>query len=115
MKDEFLATLSHELRTPLNAVLGYARMLRSGVVAQEKIPHALEVLERNATSLTQIVEDVLDVSRIVSGKVRLQMQAVNLSQVVGDAVATVQPAADAKGVRCPLQLRPRRGIRRRGS
>jgi PAS domain S-box-containing protein len=98
LKDEFLATLSHELRTPLNAVLGYARMLRSGVVAEAKIPHALDVLERNATSLTQIVEDVLDVSRIVSGKVRLQVQPVMLSKVAGDAVTTVQPAADAKGV-----------------
>jgi PAS domain S-box-containing protein len=99
LKDEFLATLSHELRTPLNAVLGYARMLRSGVVTQEKIPHALDVMERNATSLTQIVEDVLDVSRIISGKVRLQVQPVTLAKVAGDAVATVQPAADAKGVR----------------
>jgi len=98
LKDEFLATLSHELRTPLNAVLGYARMLRSGVVSEEKIPHALDVVERNATSLTQIVEDVLDVSRIVSGKVRLQVQPVLLSKVTGDAVTTVQPAADAKGV-----------------
>jgi PAS domain S-box-containing protein len=99
LKDEFLATLSHELRTPLNAVLGYARMLRAGVVTAEKVPHALDVMERNATSLTQIVEDVLDVSRIISGKVRLQVQPVTLSKVASDAVATVQPAADAKGVR----------------
>ena len=98
LKDEFLATLSHELRTPLNAVLGYARMLRSGVVTEENVPHALDVMERNATSLTQIVEDVLDVSRIISGKVRLQVQPVMLSKVTADAVSAVQPAADAKGV-----------------
>jgi PAS domain S-box-containing protein len=99
LKDEFLATLSHELRTPLNAVLGYARMLRIGAVKTDKMQHALDVIERNATSLTQIVEDVLDVSRIVSGKVRLQMRPVSAAKVVSDAVATVQPAADAKGVR----------------
>jgi signal transduction histidine kinase len=68
LKDEFLATLSHELRTPLNAVLGYARMLQSGAIAEEKIPQALEVIDRNAGSLAQIVEDVLDVSRIVSAR-----------------------------------------------
>jgi PAS domain S-box-containing protein len=98
LKDEFLATLSHELRTPLNAVLGYARMLRLGVVKPEKTQHALDVLERNATALTQIVEDVLDVSRIISGKVRLHMRPVSLAKVTSDAVATVQPAADAKNV-----------------
>src|SRR6185503_6809546 len=65
LKDEFLATLSHELRTPLNAVLGYARMLSSGAVADDKVHQALEVIDRNANSLAQIVEDVLDVSRII--------------------------------------------------
>jgi PAS domain S-box-containing protein len=74
MKDEFLATLSHELRTPLNAIVGYARMLRSGTVPEERITQALEVIDRNATALTQIVEDVLDVSRIISGKVRLNLR-----------------------------------------
>ena len=98
LKDEFLATLSHELRTPLNAVLGYARMLKSGIITEDKMPQALDVIERNATSLTQIVEDVLDVSRIISGKVRLRVQAVTLPTVLKDSIATVQPAADAKGV-----------------
>jgi len=98
LKEDFLATLSHELRTPLNAVLGYARMLKSGVIGSEKVPQALDVIERNATSLSQIVEDVLDVSRIISGKVRLNVQPVNLATVLTEALASVQPAADAKGV-----------------
>ena len=78
LKDEFLAVLSHELRTPLNAIVGYARLLRGGILAGEKAARGLETLERNATSLTQIVEDVLDVSRIVSGKIRLDVQPVEL-------------------------------------
>jgi PAS domain S-box-containing protein len=98
LKDEFLATLSHELRTPLNAVLGYARMLQSGAIAQEKVPQALEVIDRNAGALAQIVEDVLDVSRIVLGKARLNVQPTDVAAVVEDAVATVQPAVDAKGL-----------------
>ena len=99
LKDEFLATLSHELRTPLNAVLGYARMLRSGAIRADRTPQALDVIERNARSLTQIVEDVLDVSRIISGKARLDTQPTDVAQVVKDAMATVMPAADAKGIR----------------
>jgi PAS domain S-box-containing protein len=98
LKDEFLATLSHELRTPLNAIVGYVRMMQSGLVTGEKQTRALEIVGRNVTSLVQIVEDVLDVSRIVSGKLRLEMQAVELPAVVQAAVATVRPAADAKGV-----------------
>ena len=99
MKDEFLATLSHELRTPLNAILGYARMLRSGMLKDHKRDNALDTLERNATSLTQIVEDVLDVSRIAAGKIRLNVQPLDLPVVLHDALATVMPGAEAKGVR----------------
>jgi signal transduction histidine kinase len=104
LKDEFLATLSHELRTPLNAVLGYARMLQSGAIAAEKVPQALDVIDRNAAALAQIVEDVLDVSRIVLGKARLKIQPVDVAAVVDDAVASVKPAVDAKGLqlRCDL-------------
>ncbi len=98
MKDEFLAVLSHELRTPLNAIVGYSRLLRGNVLSGEKAARGLETLERNAIWLTQIVEDVLDVSKIVSGKVRLDVQSVALPLVIDNAVATVQPAADAKGV-----------------
>ena len=99
LKDEFLAVLSHELRTPLNAIVGYARLLRGGILPPDKAARGMETLERNATWLTQIVEDVLDVSRIVSGKIRLDVQPVELPLIVDNAVATIQPAADAKGVR----------------
>jgi PAS domain S-box-containing protein len=106
LKDHFLATLSHELRTPLNAILGYARMLRSGMVPHEKQPRAIQVIERNATSLTQIVEDVLDVSRIVSGKLRLNMQVVELPDVLRAAVDAILPAAEAKGIHVEARLDP---------
>jgi PAS domain S-box-containing protein len=108
-KDEFLAVLSHELRTPLNAIVGYTRLLRGGILAADKAGRALETLERNATWLTQIVEDVLDVSRIVAGKIRLDVQPVELQLIVDNAVATVQPAADAKGVRLQTLIDPRVG------
>ncbi len=109
MKDEFLAVLSHELRTPLNAIVGYSRLLRGGILSGEKAARGLETLERNAAWLTQIVEDVLDVSRIVSGKIRLNVQPVELALVVDNAVATVQPAADAKSVRLQTIVDPRVG------
>jgi len=99
VKDEFLATLSHELRTPLNAVLGYARILRGGLLQGDTAVHALQVMERNATALTHIVDDVLDMSHIVSGRTRLQVQPVDLRTVVRAATETVRPAAEAKGVR----------------
>jgi len=99
LKDEFLATLSHELRTPLNAVLGYARMLRMGTLGAEKIRPALDVLERNATALKKIIEDVLDVSRIVSGRMRLNVEVVDLPSILHEATASSLPAAAAKGVR----------------
>ena len=109
MKDEFLAVLSHELRTPLNAIVGYSRLLRVGILPADKAQRGLETLERNATWLTQIVEDVLDVSRIVSGKIRLDVQAVELPIIVDNAVATIQPAADAKGVRVQAMVDPHVG------
>ena len=109
LKDEFLAVLSHELRTPLNAIVGYSRLLRGGILAPDKATRGLETLERNATWLTQIVEDVLDVSRIVTGKIRLDVQPVELPLIVDNAVATVQPAADAKGVRVQTVIDPRVG------
>jgi CheY-like chemotaxis protein len=109
MKDEFLAVLSHELRTPLNAIVGYSRLLRAGILSAEKAARGLDTLERNASWLTQIVEDVLDVSRIVSGKIRLDVQPVELPIIVDNAVATVQPAADAKGVRIQTIIDPKVG------
>jgi PAS domain S-box-containing protein len=106
LKDEFLANLSHELRTPLNAVLGYVRMLRTGAIRPEKSDQALGVIERNADALRQIVEDVLDVSRIISGKARLDVRPTDVARVVKDAIATVQPAADAKGIRVEQSIDP---------
>jgi PAS domain S-box-containing protein len=106
LKDEFLATLSHELRTPLNAVLGYARMLKVGMMPPDKTRPAIEAVERNATALTQIIEDVLDVSRIVSGRLRLNVERVELPAILHEACATVMPAADAKGVRVEAVIDP---------
>ncbi len=107
LKDEFLATLSHELRTPLNAIVGYVRMLQSDLLTGEKRTRAMDTVARNVTSLTQIVEDVLDVSRIISGKLRLDVQPVELAPVIQNAVETVRPAADAKGVRLVTIVDPR--------
>jgi PAS domain S-box-containing protein len=106
LKDDFLASLSHELRTPLNAILGYARLMRSGVFGPERQSKAVETIERNATSLAQIVEDVLDVSRIVSGKIRLNVQTVDFPEIVRNAVEAVTLAADAKGLRIETVLDP---------
>jgi signal transduction histidine kinase/CheY-like chemotaxis protein len=109
MKDEFLAVLSHELRTPLNAIVGYTRLLRAGMLTGAKADRGFETLERNAAWLTQIVEDVLDVSRIVSGKIKLDVQPVDLPAIVDNAIGTVQPAADAKGLRLQAMIDPRVG------
>jgi PAS domain S-box-containing protein len=98
LKDDFLATLSHELRTPLNAILGYARMLRAGILTSDKWPRAVDIIERNAAALSRIVEDVLDISRIVSGKMRLSVTPVDLTKLLRDAIDSVQPAASAKGI-----------------
>lgn len=106
LKDEFLAGLSHELRTPLNAILGYARMLQAGVLAPDKTQRAVDTIVRNSTSLTQIVEDVLDISRIISGKLRLNVQLVDFPLTVRNAIDVVLPAADAKGVRIETVVDP---------
>jgi signal transduction histidine kinase/CheY-like chemotaxis protein len=103
-KDEFLATVSHELRTPLNAMMGWATILRSGGLDEPTTAHALEVVERNARSQSQLIEDLLDVSRIISGKLRLDALPVSLAQVVRAAVDVVRPAADAKDVRLEVVL-----------
>jgi len=97
-KDEFLAMLSHELRTPLNAVLGYTRMLRDGRYTDERREQVVEIIERNARVLSQLVSDVLDVSSIVTGKVRLTLDACNVAVPLQAALDIVRPSADAKGV-----------------
>ncbi|MCA1556090.1 MAG: PAS domain S-box protein [Acidobacteria bacterium] len=99
MKDEFLATLSHELRTPLTSILGWARMLSGGQLDEANTTRALETIERNAKLQSQLIEDILDVSRVITGKLRLEVQPVNLASVIEAAVDGVLPAADAKGIR----------------
>lgn len=108
-KDEFLATVSHELRTPLNAILGWAHMLRANKLDQTTQTRALETIERNAKSQAQLIEDILDVSRIVTGKLRLDVRPVELAAVVDAAIDAVRPAADAKGIRIETTLDPRAG------
>lgn len=106
VKDEFLAVLSHELRTPLNAILGWANLLRSGKLDPPNVERALEIVERNATAQSKLIEGVLDVSRIVSGKLQLDIRPLQLSTVVQSAVDSVRPMADAKN----MKLRVNNGI-----
>ena len=106
MKDEFLATLSHELRTPLNAMLGWAQVLRLGKVDAAAASRALETIERNARVQAQLIADLLDVSRIITGKLRLEVQAVELPRIIEAALDSVRPGADAKGIRLDVRLDP---------
>ena len=99
LKDEFLATVSHELRTPLNAVIGWSRMLRSGRLDPESSSHALEVIERNAWAQKQIIEDILDVSRVITGKLQLNLGPVDLVAIVDAALDAVRPALEAKEIK----------------
>lgn len=108
-KDEFLAMVSHELRTPLNAMLGWTRMLRAGGLAPERRERALETIERNALAQTQLIEDLLDITRIITGKLRLSLGPVDFVHVIEAAVETVRPAAEAKGVRLQVVLDPAAG------
>src|SRR5205814_3462445 len=90
-KDEFLTTLSHELRTPLNALVGWTWWLRRGDLEPARRERALETIDRNAKAVAQLIEDLLDVSRIITGKVRLAVRPLDLTAVVDNAVAAVQP------------------------
>src|SRR5881296_1381725 len=105
-KDEFLATLSHELRTPLNAILGWVRLLRSGTLDPASAHRGPEIIERNTRVLAQLIEELLDVSRIITGKLRLDVRSVNLVSVVVAAMEAVQAAADAKGILLAMNLDP---------
>ena len=98
LKEEFLATVSHELRTPLNAVVGWSRLLRAGQLDPTAAEHAIEIIERNALMQKQIVEDLLDVSRIITGKLRINTQPVDLLLVIHTAIDSVRPAAEAKAI-----------------
>jgi PAS domain S-box-containing protein len=110
MKDEFLAVLSHELRTPLHAIIGYAKLMRMGAVVGSKLTDAVEAIERNSKLLGEMIDDVLDVSRIVAGKTRLDVQPLELPLVIHNAVSTVRPAADAKGLRMEVVIDPQTGL-----
>lgn len=106
LKDQFLATLSHELRTPLNAILGWSHLLRKGIKDPEKALRGVEVIERNARIQTQLISDLLDISRIVTGKMRLDVQRVELPTVIEAALESVRPAAEARGVRLQTAIEP---------
>ena len=98
LKDEFLATLSHELRTPLNAILGWTAMLRRGQLDEDRSQHGLEVIDRNARAQAQLVEEVLDMSRIITGKLRVDLTVTCLQDVIEGAIESLKPAADAKRI-----------------
>lgn len=106
LKDEFLATVSHELRTPLNAIIGWTHMLRNRRLDEPAQARALEAIERNAKSQAQLVEDILDVSRVITGKLRLNIEQVDLAKVINSAIDCVQLAADAKGIQLAVILDP---------
>jgi signal transduction histidine kinase len=106
LKDEFLATLSHELRTPLNAILGWSHLLTSGKTTPAMSQRALNVIRNNAMAQSQLIEDILDVSRIISGKLRLNVRAVDLAEVIGAALDSVSPAAEAKAITIERDLDP---------
>ncbi len=106
LKDEFLATVSHELRTPLNAVLGWARMLRTGQLDEATSERALQTIERNAKSQAQLIEDLLDVSRIISGKLRLDIQVMEPVSPIETAIDALRPAAEAKNIELQVTLDP---------
>ena len=109
LKDEFLATISHEIRNPLNAIMGWAHMLRVGKLNEANTERAVETIYRNAKSQSQLVADLLDVSRIISGKLRLDVRTVDLIYIVNAAIDSIRPAADAKNIRLQTMLDPAAG------
>ena len=106
MKDEFLTNLSHEIRTPLNAIIGWSQLLVPGQTSHEEMIQGLEVISRNARAQSRLVDDLLDMSRIISGKLRLEVQPVDLSQIIDAATETVKPAADAKRITLQKKIIP---------
>jgi PAS domain S-box-containing protein len=109
LKDEFLATVSHEMRTPLTAMLGWVQLLRSGTISADTVPQALETIERNARAQAKLIDDLLDMSRILSGRLRLDVQQVQPAEIVEAAISAAEPAATAKNVRLISDLAPRTG------
>jgi signal transduction histidine kinase/ActR/RegA family two-component response regulator len=109
LKDDFLATISHELRTPINAIVNWVHLLRSSALDEARRESALETIARNARQQASLISDILDVSRIVSGKLRLDLRTVDLVAVIREAVETVRPAADAKRIEIQLTMDPAAG------
>ncbi len=106
LKDEFLATVSHELRTPLNAIIGWTHMVRTGSLDEATVSRAIETIERNARAQAQLIEDILDVSRVITGKLRLNIEPVDVAAVINAAIDSVQLAADSKGIQLEVTLSP---------
>jgi len=109
-KDQFLATVSHELRNPLAPILMWTQLIRSGTLDKEKGDRGLEVIESNVVSLSQLIDDLLDVSRVMSGKFRLDVRPIDLVPVIRDAVESQRPASDARRIRMQLVLDERAGL-----
>ena len=109
MKDEFLANLSHEIRTPLNAILGWSQLLKPGKSSDAEMAEGLDIIQRNALAQAQLINDLLDMSRIISGKLRLDVQRVEMPAVIAAAVDSLQLAAKAKGVRLEVVVDPTAG------
>lgn len=107
MKDEFLATVSHELRTPLNAIIGWSQVLRSGRIDEATAARAVETIQRNAKSQAQLIEDILDVSRAITGKLRLNIGSVDMASVINTAIDSMQLAADSKNLQLAVTLDPK--------
>ncbi len=103
-KDDFLAIVSHELRTPMTAILGWAGMLQTGMLDEDRVSDAIETIERNANSQMQLIEDLLDISRIVQGNLSLNFSSINLVEVIADAIEVVQPSADNKNIQLECVL-----------
>jgi signal transduction histidine kinase len=109
LKDEFLANLSHELRTPINAILGWSQLIKPGESSKAEVGEAMEVIQRNARLQAHLIDDLLDMSRVVSGKMRLDIQRVELSSVIDAALESVRPAAEAKSIRIEKMIDPLAG------
>jgi signal transduction histidine kinase/CheY-like chemotaxis protein len=108
-KDEFLATMSHELRTPMTAILGWTHLMRTNAFGEAESAHALEIIERNAHMQTKLIDDLLDISRIITGKLRLEVRPVDFGAVVEAAVEATRPAAEAKSIRIQPLVDPQAG------
>src|SRR5688572_30506879 len=109
LKDEFLANLSHELRSPINAILGWAQLLRPGDLSPKDVAEGIDVIQRQARAQVRLIDDLLDMSRIISGKLRLDVQRIELPAVIEAALTAVRPAADAKKIRIQTVLDPLAG------